>query len=271
MPELPEVETIRRGIEPLVLGRKITRVVIRAKKLRLPVTASLEQLLAGREAVSVDRRGKYLLLRFSSGTLLVHFGMSGFFRVIGEPSDAGPHDHFDICFSNGICLRFNDARRFGALLWIEGDPSLHPLLADLGPEPLSEGVNGDYLFQRSRNRRIAIKTFIMDHRILAGIGNMYASEALFRAGIHPALAAGQLSRDLYGRLADSIRQVLTEALSAGDKTLSDFGKSTGRPGYFSIHFKVYGREGEPCDVCGSSIGKIRLGQRSSYFCPGCQH
>ncbi|MEA5114370.1 MAG: bifunctional DNA-formamidopyrimidine glycosylase/DNA-(apurinic or apyrimidinic site) lyase [Geobacteraceae bacterium] len=270
MPELPEVETIRRGIEPLILRQEIVRVVIRTAKLRWPIPTDLERRLAGQETVSVERRGKYLLLRFSVGTLLIHFGMSGYLRVIEEPSDAGPHDHFDIRFSSGTCLRFNDARRFGALLWIEGEPSLHPLLADLGPEPFSEDVNGDYLFQRSRNRRIAVKPFIMDHRIVAGIGNMYASEALFRAGIHPALPAGQVSRDLYDRLAYSIRQVLTEALSAGDKTLGGFGKTTGRPGYFSLQFKVYGRAGEPCEVCGNPIVNIRLGQRSSFFCPVCQ-
>lgn len=270
MPELPEVETIRRGIEPLVLRRQIMHVVIRTAKLRWPVPSDLERRLAGQKTVSVERRGKYLLLRFASGTLLVHFGMSGFFRITREPSVAGPHDHFDICLSGGICLRFNDARRFGALLWIEGEPSRHPLLADLGPEPLSEGVNGDYLFQRSLSRRIAIKPFIMDHRIVVGIGNMYASEALFRAGIHPALPAGQVPRSRYDRLAESICQVMEEALSAGEKTLGTFSNESGRPGYFSLKLKVYGRAGEPCEVCGCLIGNIRIGQRSSYYCPVCQ-
>lgn len=271
MPELPEVETIRRGIEPLILRREIVRVVVRTDRLRWPVPSGLERRLEGQEIASVERRGKYLLLRLSVGTLLVHFGMSGYLRIFREPPVAGRHDHFDICFSGGTCLRFNDSRRFGALLWIDGDPSAHPLLADLGPEPLSDSFSGSYLFQRSRNRRGAVKPFIMDHRIVAGIGNMYASEALFDAGIHPAVPAGQLSFCRYATLAESIRKVMEEALSSGEKTLGNFNNESARPGYFNMHFKVYGRAGEPCEVCGRPIENLRIGQRSSFFCPACQN
>lgn len=270
MPELPEVETIRRAIEPLILRRKITRVVIRTTKLRFPVPGDLENCLLGQTAVAVERRGKYILLRFEVGTLLIHLGMSGILRVIKHSTEAGRHDHADICFTGDICLRFNDVRRFGALLWIDADPDGHPLLADLGLEPLSGKMGGEFLFKSSRNRRIAVKPFLMDHRVVAGIGNIYASEALFRAGIHPATPAGHLSRARYDKLSAAIRQVLEEALAAGGATLRDFREENVRPGYFSFQFKVYGRAGEPCEVCGSPIANMRLCQRSSFFCPVCQ-
>jgi len=270
MPELPEVETIRRGIEPLILRREITRVEIRSTKLRWPVPEDLGQRLVGLKTAAVERRGKYLLVRFSAGTLLIHLGMSGVLRVITQATDAGLHDHADIWFSGGICLHFNDPRRFGALLWIDTEPSEHPLLSSLGPEPLSGTVDGTYLFQRSRTRRIAIKSLIMDHRVVAGIGNIYASEALFKAGIHPARPAGNLSPAECGRLAGAILQVLEDALAAGGTTLGAFKRETGRPGYFSLHLEVYGRAGLPCGVCGSTILNMRLGQRSSFFCPVCQ-
>ncbi len=270
MPELPEVETIRRGIEPLILRREITRVEIRSAKLRWPVPEDLGQRLVGLETTAVVRRGKYLLVRFSAGTLLIHLGMSGVLRAVDQATDAGRHDHADIWFSGGICLRFNDPRRFGALLWIGTEPSKHPLLSSLGPEPLSGAVDGTYLFRCSRKRRVAIKSLIMDHRVVAGIGNIYASEALFKAGIHPARPAENLSPAECNRLADAIQLVLEDALAAGGATLRDFRRENGRPGYFSLQLKVYGRAGLPCDTCGSLIRNMRLGQRSSFFCPVCQ-
>ena len=270
MPELPEVETVRRGIEPWILGRQITGVKLRVVKLRQPLQADLGRLLIGHTVHTVERRGKYLLLRFSGGSLILHLGMSGFLRILQKPAPAGRHDHADICFSGGICLRLNDVRKFSTLLWTADDPLVHPLLADHGPEPLSEALSGDYLFRCSRNRRLAVKPFIMDHRVVVGIGNIYANEALFRAGIHPALPAGGLSLTRYHTLAASIRQVLEEAIAAGGTTLRDFSNEKGRPGYFSLQLKVYGRTGEPCEVCGAPIETSRIGQRSSFYCRSCQ-
>lgn len=271
MPELPEVETIRRGIEPWILQREVTRVEIRVEKLRHPIQIDLAGRLAGQTVRSVERRGKYLLVRFATDTLIIHLGMSGFLRILKKSAPAGRHDHADICFSGGICLRLNDVRRFSTLLWTNEDPLLHPLLADHGPEPFSEAMSGNYLFLCSRNRRLAVKSFIMDHRVVVGIGNIYANEALFRAGIHPALPAGDVTLVRYRTLAASIRQVLEEAIAAGGTTLKDFSDEKGRPGYFSLQFNVYGRAGEPCTVCGVPIETSRIGQRSSFYCPDCQH
>ena len=270
MPELPEVETVRRGIEPWILDREITGVELRVAKLRQPLQADLGRLLIGQTVRTVERRGKYLLLRCSGGSLILHLGMSGYLRVLKKPAPAGRHDHADICFSGGICLRLNDIRKFSTLLWTADDPLVHPLLADHGPEPLSEALSGEYLFRRSRKRQLAVKAFIMDHRIVVGIGNIYANEALFRAGIHPALPAGGLSLARYRALATSIRQVLEEAIAAGGTTLRDFSDEKGRPGYFSLQLKVYGRAGDPCEVCGSPIESLRIGQRSSFYCRSCQ-
>lgn len=270
MPELPEVETIRRGIIPFIVPRQIQSVVIRTPKLRWPISPDLSEKLSGQTIIAVDRRGKYLLLRTATGCLLVHLGMSGYLRILEKPEPPGKHDHADIEFSGGVCLRFNDTRRFGALLWIEGNPLNHPLLASLGPEPLSEEFTGDYLRDRSRGRRLAIKPFIMDHRIVVGVGNIYASESLFRAGIHPSTPAGGISLAGYRRLAEAIRQVLQGAIAAGGTTLRDFSDQNGRPGYFTLQLQVYGRDGEPCPVCGRAVKKITLGQRSTFFCPHCQ-
>ncbi len=271
MPELPEVETIRRGIAPFLLHRRVRDVVVRAARLRWPVPPELGRHLSGQALQAVERRGKYLLLRFARGTLLIHLGMSGYLRILQESKAAGRHDHADLVFSGGMMLRLNDARRFGALLWIEGDPHRHPLLAGLGPEPLSEAFDGDYLFRRSRNRRVAVKPFLMDHRVVVGVGNIYASEALFRAGIDPRRPAGRLSMGAFRKLAAAVREVLTEAIEAGGTTLRDFSDQDGRPGYFTLQLQVYGREGEPCPACGGAIEKIILGQRSTFFCPRCQH
>jgi len=270
MPELPEVETIRCGIEPFIKGRQITRVEVRTSRLRWPIPVDLARRLCGQTVYAVERRAKYLLLRTEGGTLLIHLGMSGFLRVLQLPQPSGKHDHADIEFAGGLCLRLNDVRRFGALLWLEGEPRLHALLADLGPEPLSAELTGDYLYERSRGRRLAVKPFIMDSKVVVGVGNIYASESLFRAGIDPARAAGRISLARYDCLTTSIRQVLQEAIVAGGTTLRDFSDQDGRPGYFAQQLQVYGRAGEPCSACGQAIIKIQLGQRSTYFCRQCQ-
>jgi formamidopyrimidine-DNA glycosylase len=271
MPELPEVETVRRGIEPWILQREIIRIELRVAKLRHPLPHDLVQKPVGQTVRSVKRRGKYLLLRCDQGSLILHLGMSGFLRVLQKPVPAGRHDHADICFSGGICLRLNDVRKFSTLIWTSDDPLTHPLLADHGPEPLSEALSGDYLFRCSRNRRSAVKSFIMDHRIVVGIGNIYANEALFRTGIHPALPAGDVSLARYRTLVANIREVLEEAIAAGGTTLHDFSNEEGRPGYFSLQLKVYGRAGQPCTVCGTPVETSRIGQRSSFYCRNCQH
>jgi len=271
MPELPEVETVRRGIEPWILRRKITRMELRVAKLRQPLQPDLARLPVGQTVLAVERRGKYLLLRCDRGSLILHLGMSGFLRVLQKPTPAGRHDHADICFSGGIRLRLNDVRKFSTLLWTSDDPLTHPLLADHGPEPLSEALSGDYLFRQAHNRHSAVKSFIMDHRIVVGIGNIYANEALFRAGIHPALPAGEVSLARYRTLAENIREVLEEAIAAGGTTLHDFSNAEGRPGYFSLQLKVYARAGQPCTVCGTLIESSRIGQRSSFYCRHCQH
>jgi formamidopyrimidine-DNA glycosylase len=270
MPELPEVETIRCGIEPFIKGRQVTQVVVRTPRLRWPISVDLADRLCGQTVREVERRAKYLLLRTEVGTLLIHLGMSGFLRVLQLPRPPGKHDHADIEFTGGICLRLNDVRRFGALLWLKGDPLHHPLLADLGPEPLSTELTGDYLYQRSRGRRLAVKPFIMDSKVVVGVGNIYASESLFRAGIDPSRAAGRVSLARYRQLAEAIREVLQDAIAAGGTTLRDFSDQDGRPGYFAQQLQVYGRAGEPCSSCGQAIVKIQLGQRSTYFCRQCQ-
>lgn len=271
MPELPEVETVRRGIEPWILQRKITRLELRVVKLRQPLQPDLARLPVGQTVLAVERRGKYLLLRCDHGSLILHLGMSGFLHVLRKSVPAGRHDHADICFSGDIRLRLNDVRKFSTLIWTSDNPFTHPLLADHGPEPLSEALSGDYLFRCSRKRNLAVKSFIMDHRIVVGIGNIYANEALFRAGIHPALPAGGVTLDRYGTLAANIRAVLEEAIAAGGTTLHDFSNAEGRPGYFTLQLKVYGRGGEPCTTCGTTIETLRIGQRSSFFCRHCQH
>ncbi len=271
MPELPEVETIRRGIEPWIVDRTITAVEIRVAKLRRPIPEDLGRKLVGKRVHAVERRGKYLLFRCADGSVILHLGMSGYLRVLRKSIPPERHDHVDIVFSGGIRLRLTDPRRFSTLLWTENDPLVHPLLADHGPEPLSETLNGDYLFRRSRNRKIAVKSFLMDHRVVVGLGNIYANESLFRAGIHPARSAGDLTRSHYRAVVDSIRTVLNEAIAAGGASLRDFSDESGRPGYFGLELKVYGRAGKPCVVCGAPIETMRIGQRSTFFCRHCQH
>ncbi len=270
MPELPEVETTRRGIEPHLRGRRISRVVVRQPCLRWPIPADLGTRLEGRRITAVGRRAKYLLLRVAGGAALLHLGMSGSLRLVESGAPAGPHDHVDLELEEGLSLRLRDPRRFGCLLWAGGDPLRHPLLAGLGPEPWDEVFGGTYLHARAAGRRTAVKNLIMDGRVVVGVGNIYASEALFQAGILPSRAAGRIGQERYQRLADAIRQVLEEAVEAGGTTLRDFTDGEGRPGYFQRQLAVYGREGGPCPACGSTIRQRRIGQRSSYWCPRCQ-
>jgi len=271
MPELPEVETTRRGIAPFLEGRRLRGIEVRQPRLRWPVPVEvLARTLPGGTVRAVERRAKYLLLRLDTGTLILHLGMSGSLRCLHEPVAPGVHDHLDLVLDNGERLRLTDPRRFGALLWTEGDPAAHPLLAALGPEPLGEGFDGDYLYSRTRGRRQAIKTLIMDSHVVVGVGNIYANEALFRAGIHPARPAGRISAARCERLAAAIRGVLAEAIELGGTTLRDFHASDGRPGYFRLQLAVYDRGAEPCRTCAGPIRVIRLGQRSTFYCPRCQ-
>lgn len=270
MPELPEVETTRRGLAPWLEGRKVAQVVTRVPALRWPIPAEFGQQLTGSVVTSVDRRAKWLLLRTRRGTGLLHLGMTGSFRILREPQPPGRHDHLDLVTDAGVIARFSDPRRFGAALWTAADPALHPLLAPLGPEPLGDAFTGAGLHARCRQRDIAIKPLIMNAGIVVGVGNIYASEALFRAGIRPQLPAGRLSRARADLLVAAIREVLAEAISAGGTTLRDFHDGDGRPGYFRQQLRVYDRGGLPCLECGTPIRKVVLGQRSSYYCPRCQ-
>lgn len=270
MPELPEVETAARGIAPHVEGQRITRVVVRERRLRRPIPRGFAARLAGRKIETVTRRGKYLLLVTDGGTLIMHFGMSGSLRVVTAGVPAQKHDHVDVQLSNGQVLRLHDPRRFGLMVWTEDDPLAHPLLSKLGPEPLSGSFNGELLFERSRGRKLAVKLFIMDAKAVVGVGNIYANEALFAARIHPARAAGKVTLKEYQALAAAIKKVLRQAIKQGGTTLRDFVASDGRPGYFRQRLNVYGREGEPCPQCGAAIQCQRLGQRATYYCPRCQ-
>lgn len=271
MPELPEVETTRRGVMPYLLGRRIVAVTVRDSRLRWPVPANLDALLRNRQVLDIGRRGKYLLIRFEQGTLLVHLGMSGSLRVV-EQAGGGlrKHDHVDLHVEGGQILRYHDPRRFGAFLWLEGDPLQHSLLRDLGPEPLEQEFDGDYLHARSRGRRCAVKQFLMDGRIVVGVGNIYANEALYLAGIRPQRQAGRVSLQRYRLLAEAVRSVLDNAIMQGGTTLRDYVSGTGSPGYFSLSLKAYGREGEACLHCGQPIRAIRSGQRATFYCSRCQ-
>jgi formamidopyrimidine-DNA glycosylase len=269
MPELPEVETTLRGIEPHLLNQRVAHVIVRDPRLRWPVPDEVSKA-EGQTFVRLDRRGKYLLLGLQQGGLIIHLGMSGSLRIVQHPTAPKKHDHVDVELANGVCLRFNDPRRFGAFLWVEEDMHSHELLRDLGPEPLSGKFTADYLYQRSRNRRVAIKNFIMNGHVVVGVGNIYASEALFMAGIHPKRAAGRVSRQRYEGLVAAICDVLDRAITRGGTTLRDFVNSDGAPGYFAQELLVYDRAGKDCFQCGATIKQKVIGQRSSYYCPACQ-
>lgn len=270
MPELPEVETTRRGIAPAVRHRRIERVLVRQPRLRWPVSPQLARLAAGQRLLAVRRRAKYLLFDLERGAIILHLGMSGSLRLLPASSAPLAHDHVDIALDSGMALRFNDPRRFGSLLWTTQDPLQHPLLATLGPEPLSPQFDGAYLARVSRGRRVAIKQLLMNSRIVVGVGNIYASEALFRARIRPRRAAGRIRRAELERLAGAIKDVLQDAINAGGTTLRDYISPEGTPGYFRQALFVYERAGEPCRRCRTPIRQIVQGQRSTYFCPGCQ-
>jgi formamidopyrimidine-DNA glycosylase len=270
MPELPEVETTRRGIAPCITDRRVVSVEVREPRLRWPVTPELAEALAGQPIRSVGRRGKFLLVECPVGSLILHLGMSGSLRIVSHDVAPEKHDHLDLVMDDGRRLRLRDPRRFGAALWTADDPLKHPLLKDLGPEPLGETFSGDWLHQASRGRRVAVKSLIMNGRVVAGVGNIYASEALFMSGIHPARAAGRISLERYRGLADAIRQVLADAIAAGGTTLRDFVDSSGEPGYFAQRLRVYGRGGEACDACAGPIKTRVIGQRMTFYCPRCQ-
>ena len=269
MPELPEVETTRRGLAPHLVGRRVVELVVRQPRLRWPVPAELVAGLRGQRIEGIERRAKYLLVHVEPGSALLHLGMSGSLRVLPAPTPVAAHDHVDWSLDSGHVLRYTDPRRFGSQLW-QPRGEVHPLLAGLGPEPLSDAFDGDLLWVRSRGRRAAIKLFLMDQAVVVGVGNIYASEALFAAGVHPKRAAGSISRARYARLADEVKRILAHAITRGGTTLRDFISPDGLPGYFEQELFVYGREGEPCRVCGTPIRASVIGQRSTFHCPRCQ-
>lgn len=270
MPELPEVETTLRGLAPHITGQTVADVIVRNARLRWPVPENLPKLLRGRTLHSLKRRAKYLLAGFDHGMLILHLGMSGSLRILPAGTPPEKHDHFDLTLGNGMLMRLRDPRRFGAVLWHAGDPARHPLLAALGPEPLGEDFGAAYLHRITRGKTAAIKQVIMDNHVVVGVGNIYANEALFRAGIKPQLAAGKLGLPRCAKLAEAIRATLTEAIRLGGSSLRDFVNTAGQPGYFQQHYWVYGRGGEPCRRCGAAIRQIRQGQRSSFYCGNCQ-
>lgn len=267
MPELPEVETSRRGIAPHIIGRRVTGLVVRQPRLRWPIPP-LDHL-RGKAVQRVERRAKYLLLHFDQGTLILHLGMSGSLRVLDVGTAPRPHDHFELQFDD-LALRLRDPRRFGAVLWTSDPPAQHPLLRHLGPEPLSPEFHTDHLYTQARRRRIAVKSLIMDSKVVVGVGNIYATEALFLAGIHPARRCDRISRERIGDLVSQIKTVLEAAIAQGGTTLRDFQRQDGRPGYFAQALNVYGRTGEPCPRCGRTIKAQQIGQRTSAWCPRCQ-
>lgn len=274
MPELPEVETTRRGLLPHVAGRHVEHVRLRRPDLRWPIPREIEELLPGQRIDTIRRRAKYLLFDTEAGSALLHLGMSGSLRVLPDDTPVRAHDHVDITLEGvdgkpGRVLRFNDPRRFGCLLW-QAPGEIHPLLAGLGPEPLSGDFDGDLLFHLSRGRSAPVKTFLMDQAVVVGVGNIYAAEALFRAGISPLRAAGKVSRDRYAALATAVKEILAHAITRGGTTLRDFISPDGAPGYFEQELSVYGRGGEPCRRCGRPLKQALVGQRASVWCGHCQ-
>lgn len=269
MPELPEVETTLRGIAPHILGRKITAVDVRQPKLRWPVSPELAEGIGGQKLLGATRRGKYLLLQFHPGCVLIHLGMSGSLRIANPAEPPGFHDHFDLVFGSHL-LRYRDPRRFGCMLWLEGEPGSHPLLNHLGPEPLSSEFVADYLFARSRKRRQPVKQFLMDSRTVVGVGNIYANEALFMAGIKPIRKVGALTRKECNELVEQIKFVLQRSIDQGGTTLRDFVSGTGEPGYFKQQLLVYGRGGMACKRCGKLLKEVRMNNRTTVYCTSCQ-
>ena len=270
MPELPEVETTRRGIEPAIASRVIDRIIVREPRLRWRIPDELPMLAAGQRVLQLRRRAKYLLFDLERGTMILHLGMSGSLRVMPAEIAPRPHDHVDIVLDSGACLRFNDPRRFGSLLWTTDDPLSHPLLKSLAPEPLSDEFDAAYLARAAKGRRVAIKQLLMNSQVVVGVGNIYASEALFHAGIRPRRSAARIRTDEFPALVKSIRKVLRAAIRSGGTTLRDYVNPQGMPGYFRQKLFVYERAGEPCRVCKAPIRQLVQGQRSTYFCHRCQ-
>ena len=266
MPELPEVEVTRRRLEQRLVGKVFKKVVLRVEKLRLPVPVEIVEILPGKMLRNIERRGKYLLFDCGSGWLLVHLGMTGYLRLLHSTCPPGKHDHLDFLFDDGQLLRFHDPRKFGIITWITGDPLQHPLLAGIGPEPLTGDFGGEYLFAMCRNRRVAVKQLIMDSSVVAGVGNIYANEALYEAGIKPDRPAGTMTLKESVELAEVIRAVLEKSISEG----STFRVSEEMVGYYPQQLRVYGRGGEPCPGCHAPLDEIRLGNRSTVFCRTCQ-
>ena len=273
MPELPEVETTKRGISPHIEQHKITEITVRQSSLRWPVPENLPELLMHKTVTSIERRAKYLLIYFEYNkeqALLVHLGMSGSLRICQASDPLLKHDHVDLHFDNGNILRYSDPRRFGCILWLDDAPQNHKLLSHLGPEPLSDGFDGAYLWHRAKGKAVAVKQFVMDQKVVTGIGNIYATEALFTAGIHPEKAAGKVSKARYEVFAQEAKRILQRSINQGGTTLRDFVGGDGKPGYFAQQLLVYGRKGEECPTCQTILKEVRLSNRSSVFCPQCQ-
>lgn len=270
MPELPEVETSLRGVSPYLEGQTIAEIVVRQPQLRWPVSEELRQM-AGAKIHFLSRRAKYLIIHTSRGDIVLHLGMSGSLGILNKSAKqpAGKHDHVDLVTESGVILRYNDPRKFGAWLWAENAAN-SALFAKLGPEPLEEGFTADYLYRQSRNKTVAVKNFIMNNAVVVGVGNIYACESLFQAGIHPELAAQNLTPKQSERLVSVIKTVLSKAIMQGGTTLKDFIQPDGKPGYFAQVLQVYGRKDEACNDCGSTIEAKIIGQRNSFFCPKCQ-
>ena len=274
MPELPEVETTLKGIEPYVYQRAITDVVVREPRMRWPVPTAKLKALIGHTVTHIERRAKYILMHTNAGVRLLQLGMSGSLRVLKSEAkngaELGKHDHIDFCFDNNFIVRFNDPRRFGCCLLIQQPITEHKLIAKLGPEPLSDRFDGDYLFSKARQRSAPIKNVIMDGHVVVGVGNIYASEALFESGIRPTKPANRIGKQRIERLTLEIKAVLAKAIKAGGTTLKDFTQTDGKPGYFRHELQVYGRKGEDCYRCGSQIKSLVLGQRNTFYCSNCQ-
>lgn len=270
MPELPEVETIKRGLSPLIISQTLEKITIRQSKLRWPIESYLSKITAQQTIRHIDRRGKYLLFQFDHGTLIIHLGMSGSLVFHTKYSLPAKHDHVDFVFNGGNILRYNDPRRFGAILWTDAPLNEHKLFSKLGPEPLSRKFNAKYLHQRAERKTIAIKKFIMDSHVVVGVGNIYANEALFSAGIHPLTAANKVSFEKISALVKTIKATLRSAIKSGGTTLKDFKNSTGKPGYFKQKLLVYGRANQACMSCSNQLEEIRIDSRSTVFCPHCQ-
>lgn len=269
MPELPEVETVRRGIEKPLISQRLLKSVVRQPRLRWEIPQNFLLQIKNQTLQSITRRGKYLLLNLDRGSIIIHLGMSGVLRLLPESTHAQKHDHVDFIFANGMCLRYNDPRRFGSIHWVEDDPLQHPLLSHLGVEPLSREFSAAYLLAKTQKRQVPIKQLLMNSEIVVGVGNIYANEALYAAKIHPLMPARQLTELQAGELVEAIKKVLKKAIKAGGTTLKDFYASDGKPGYFSHELQVYDKKDESCGRCQTPIVKIVISSRATYFCPNC--